>query len=408
MVTTMKYVRTQTSVPVPAVRAWDPSCRNLICRPYLFLEEIQGEKLAAHVSSLEDSLMRNLIRQWARYTMQLANLRSDGVGLLQKDSDGTIVISRLLTPRSINLDDSQFPPRSRGPYRSAADYLFRLSVVKKLGTLQEHRSKTHSQQLRATLIESLMIYLLDRNYINGPYVMHHPNLSVENIHIDPSTGNITGVFDWEWTAILPLQSHIHVPDELNYEFMPPGELEKEPGGLALNGWKLDLSKKFRQTFEEELVTSAEQIKFGYPVDEIVDRSLMFTMFEKALKEVESEKYLPALWYHVYGSTLSYDQVRGGMKTAQWGLEISKKSGILSPPGIIQEVHPRGRRPVSDFCTNHCGVRSKSEVGSIEISNTTRPSVDDKGPHGRNSTDGLTGTSKRSQNRDVNDIVLCCK
>jgi hypothetical protein len=324
-ITTMEYVATRTKIPLPTIHGWDSSCDNLICRPYIFMETLSGENFSFHVDTLDDVTLQKVTVQWAQYIMQLANLRFPKIGSLRRNEDEDVIVSRSLTPHNCLPDQSS--ECIRGPFHSVADYLLSASAAKKVRNLRAGGPLAHGRHLRSTLIDGFLGYLMDYTYNDGPFVLHHPNFEVGHILIDPEKGNITGILDWDYTAVVPLQSHIFVPDELNYDFLPSCEIENEPGGIAGNGWKIDFSRKFRETFEDALVAAGANIGLEYRIDEILDRSLMFKMYERALHSWHDERYLPAIWAHVYGDGFSYDRVRTGMKYAEWGWKTAEKQGF---------------------------------------------------------------------------------
>lgn len=289
------------------------------------MSNISGDNFSFHVDTLDDVTLQKLTVQWAQYIMQLANLRFGEIGSLRRNEDRDVIVSRLVTPHNILLHAGA--EGLRGPFQSVADYLLSASAAKKDRNLREGGPLAYGRYLRSVLIDGFMGYLMDYTYNTGPFVLHHPAFSVEHILIDPESGNITGILDWDWATVVPLQSHIYVPDELNYEFLPSDEIAREPGGIAGNGWKIEFSKKFRQTFEDGLISAAEKLGLDYRIDEILDRSLMFKMYESALHSFQDERYFPALWQHVYGDQVSYDRLRMGMKYAEWGWRAARRHGL---------------------------------------------------------------------------------
>lgn len=314
MVTTMEYIAQKTSLPVPTIQAWDVSCDNLLCRPFILMEHIPGENFRYHVASLDDVTLRKIIMQWADYNMQLAGLRFTKIGSLQRDAQGDITVNRLLAPHNILADEAH--NSIRGPFHSTADYLLCGSAAKRLYDAPNRTGVPNgTRKPLATMVDSMLPYLVEQAYINGPFVLHHSDFGVHNLLINPETGAITGILGWEWAAVLPLQSHIYVPEELNYEFLPVEEIEQLPGGSAGNAWKLAFSQKYRDIYEEALVASAERLRLEYPVEDVLDRSLMYSMYEKASFSVDYERYFPALWHHVFGSENSFLELILGMKYA---------------------------------------------------------------------------------------------
>lgn len=294
------------------------------------MENLPGQNFSFHIDNLDDVALRKIVVQWARYTMQLASLRFDKIGSLQRDENDELIVDRLV-PRFNILADKRHQ-YTRGPFRSVTDYLMCVSAAKKQNNLRNGGPLAYGRHIRSTLLDSLMGFLVDSSFNNGPFVLHHPDFGVNNILIDPQSGSITGVLDWNRAAVLPLQSHIHVPEELNYEFMPPSELATGEVQSIENDWKLRFSNSFRQVFEDELNASAKRLLCSYSVEDVVDRSLMFKMYEKAMSTFQDERYLPALWHHVYGADVPLDTVRRSMKSAGWGLKSAQILNIEPPVG----------------------------------------------------------------------------
>src|SRR5208282_3332332 len=67
---------------------------------------------------------------------------------------------------------------------------------------------------------------------------------------------------------------------------------------------------------------------NYPVEDLIDRSLMYGLLEKALSYMPDERYLPALWNHVYGGDLaSQEQLRNEMRKGDWAATMAEKWNV---------------------------------------------------------------------------------
>ena len=60
---------------------------------------------------------------------------------------------------------------------------------------------------------------------NSPYVIHHPDLSLANILIDPNTYEITGVIDWEMVQVVPEWKSSRYPKFLTEQMDFPPEID---------------------------------------------------------------------------------------------------------------------------------------------------------------------------------------
>jgi hypothetical protein len=320
MIATIEYVATNTTLPVPRVHDYDLTSDNILLRPYILMDCLPGKPLSSCIDSLNDTQIKGLVRQWAQYTMDLATLQFPEIGTLRKEDD-TFVIKPLL-PES--LDD---PTDNRGPFRSVADYLFAMSDLKKRNVASTNPNPhAYGNFLRSSLIESLIPFYLLPEYLNSPFVLSHRNLDLQSILVD-SSGRLSGILSWQNAAILPLQSHIRVPDSLNTEFMPPSEIGNHSA-------RIRFSHRFRPYFEKAMIQAGAQSKWN--TEELIDRSLMFVLFERAILRAKDERYLPALWEHVFGNAEGAEEFRAAMKTGDWGVAMADRLGIDVGPGGTPE------------------------------------------------------------------------
>ena len=313
LIATIEYVATHTTLPVPRVHKYDLTSKNILQRPYILMDCLPGKTLASCLDSLKDEQIRNIVGQWAQYTMELSNLQFPQIGSLRKDLEIFVVKPLLPSGPNETMD-------SRGPFRSVADYILAVSHLKKQSiasaTSDPH---TYGNFLRSSLIESLIPFFLLPEYLNGPFVLSHRNLDLHSILVDTS-GRLTGILSWQNAAIYPLQSHIRVPDSLNFEFMPPSETAGQPS-------RTRFSSKYRPDFEKALIEAGSGSSWN--IEELIDRSLMFGLFEKAILNAKDERYLPALWEHVFGKAEGAEEFRAAMKKGDWGVAMADRLGITA-------------------------------------------------------------------------------
>lgn len=315
MIATIDYVATHTTLPVPRVHSYDLTSNNILSRPYILMDRLPGKPFASCLDKLNDRQIRNVIQQWAQYVMELATLHFSHIGSLGKDGDQYVLKSLFLDTNDDSGDD-------RGPFRSVADYLLAMSNLKKrLLTSGSSNPHAFGGFLRSSLIESLLTFFLLPEYLNAPFVLSHRTLDIHSILVDTS-GRLTGILSWQNAAVLPLQSHIRVPDSLNLEFMPPTETASQPS-------RLRFSRKYRPEFEKALIEAGAGMKWN--LEELIDRSLMFGLFEKAVLNEKDERFLPALWEHVFGSAAGAEEFRQAMKKGDWGVTMADHWGISVNP-----------------------------------------------------------------------------
>ena len=316
MIATIEYVATHTTLPVPRVHQFDLSCDNILQRPYILMDCLPGKPFSSCLDSLDDGQIRSVVRQWAQYIMELAALQFPRIGSLQKDNDNFVV--KPLLPDITAPNNVINPVENRGPFRSVADYIFAMSDIKKrIISSTNTDSHTYGNFIRSSLLESLVPFFLVPEYLNGPFILSHRTFDIHSILVDTS-GRLTGILSWQNAAILPLQSHIRVPDSLNLEFMPPSETA---GQRSRNRF----SRKYRPHFEKAMCEAGAES--NYNVAELIDRSLMFGLFERAILNAKDERFLPALWEHVFGNAEGAEEFRRDMKKGDWGVATADRWGI---------------------------------------------------------------------------------
>jgi Phosphotransferase enzyme family len=311
MMHTIEYVAANTTLPVPRVHKYDLTSNNILLRPYILMDCLPGKPLSSVMDTLTEEQVTNIVNQWAQYNIELSNHAFPQIGTLGKEDDRYVVGPLLPEGQDDNLE-------SRGPFRSVADYILGMSNMKKRTiAVAKADPHTYGKFLRSSLIESLIPFFVLPEFLSGPFVLSHPGLDLDSILVDTS-GRLTGILSWHKAAVLPLQSHIRVPETLNLEFMPPSERAERPATARF-------STKFRPHYERAMVEAAAGTPWN--VDELIDRSLMYGLFERAILRSEDERYLPALWEHVFGTTFGAEDFRGAMKGGDWGLAMADRWGI---------------------------------------------------------------------------------
>lgn len=85
------------------------------------------------------------------------------------------------------------------------------------------------------------------------------------------------------------------------------------------------SRTYRPHFEKAMCEAGAES--DYNVAELIDRSLMFGLFERAILNAKDERFLPALWEHVFGNAEGAEEFRMAMKQGDWGVAMADRWGI---------------------------------------------------------------------------------
>ena len=323
---TMLFVHQNTSVPVPKIYGFDVSCDNHLGRPYVIMSKSRGEPLWEFVNrdwKHHTPAFRKIIQKWGIYSMELTRLKFKSIGSLHRTVDGRFEITELNTPYSLSIEPKYDSIVNRGPFKSTADYLLAQSGVKRY--LDKPHLPSFGGHLRMSLVESFLGYFLDLRFLNGPFVLSHTDLDLQNILVDINTGEITGIIDWDFAAVLPLQSHVVLPRTLNAEFLPASEFAEFEDKYP---YLVEFSRKYRRVYEQSMIAAAAKFGLNYPVEDLIDRSLMYGLFERALSFMPDERYLPAMWNHVYGGDFASQEIlRNDMRRGHWAATMAEKWNV---------------------------------------------------------------------------------
>ncbi|KAK4693446.1 hypothetical protein P7C71_g3960, partial [Lecanoromycetidae sp. Uapishka_2] len=254
---TMRLIKQETSIPVPAIHSFDATMNNPICCPYILMDCMTGQPLYAGWFDQEASLNRReqfrarALQTIAAAMIQLRKFQFDKSGGLRFNVNGTPVdigaakIADFLRPYSDDVaeDDDYFC--AKGPFIDPLSALTfsldrRLSKKKKIslpgeqGTLQSlHQFIQWAHQLT--------------NSTGHQFVLTHPDFDSQNLLVEED-GTLSGIIDWDGVAAVP-----HSIGCLSY----PLWLTREAG----HDWAPDYSDTQCHTLEELLTYRAMYAQF---------------------------------------------------------------------------------------------------------------------------------------------------
>lgn len=249
----MKFVRANTTIPVPEVFGYSAHSNTCVKWPYIFMGKVPGQSLASKVwSRLTLTKQSKVMRELAKVLHQLSLIRFDLLGSLVLSSSGyaiTCCVRRSFNAPycvpDLHIDSGPFNS-SETYYRSLlslyrADishpestsrlpFLFPLPLRRNFSTQDEFlaadaayndptflRDDYVSSEFNISLYERLCVELdtalpqmVDFN--RTTFVLEHPDLNHSNIFVDRDFA-ITGIIDWEYASTVPLET-LCVPPHL--------------------------------------------------------------------------------------------------------------------------------------------------------------------------------------------------
>jgi len=364
MVVTMQYVADHTSIPVPKVHHWDGTSANELGRPYTIMDAMKGnslvelERAGCKLETITHALPA-FIEQWAIYNAELAALQFDRIGSFRWDSAGNVILDKLCSRTTRMLSNPKSFDHLRGPFYSVPEYLLSISELKLLAVATDATSTTDLQRnfLRSKLAESLISYYLDSELSRGPFVLTHGDLGLQHILVDETRGyKITGIIDWDLAAILPIQSHVRLPDLLICDLWPSHKQQVH----GITSWHIEFAWNNRDLFKSALMNQLKKLDFSFAVEKLLESDQLFPVLEKALSDVPDVPDLDLLWGRVYGAQFNWRDAIRAMETADWGMAMAERMSICSEPDAREEGNGNSKESRTAVADANCPSRPTTE------------------------------------------------
>ncbi|KAL3476605.1 phosphotransferase enzyme family-domain-containing protein [Aspergillus californicus] len=224
-VTTLRFLRRETDIPVPEVVAFDDSGDNEIGFEWILMELMPGVSLYKKWRSLNAFQKVALVQRIAEFQAQIFRHTFSGIGTLimtdeterQKPQPGPLVSGMFFAGFHFDLD---IP---RGVFRSSHDWLsayLEIAIADHTTAKEEAEDEEDEEDAEFALnITHRLISLLPKVFhpLQSPperSVIWHQDLSLSNILINEQ-GEITAVIDWECVSAMPLWMATQTPKFLN-------------------------------------------------------------------------------------------------------------------------------------------------------------------------------------------------
>lgn len=326
MAVTTTIVRERTSIPVPQIHAWSAYDDNEAGCAYMFMDFVEGESLGDCLKTLPADKMSNVIYEWAMYQWELTRLSFPVIGCLGLTPDyKEVIVQQYLSAGSVDQGRDTIGPFFRGPFTSVADYLFGISNLKKMVPLD---GVSYDRFSFGTYLESMIPFALKSHCNTGPFFLTHDDFNVQNILINPNSGRITAILDWDYACIRPLQSLIAYPESLRWDLL-------ETVNSTYEQYQVDWARTYRKQWADALVLASRNIPTGCHVNvtEFLDDSPFFAELEKGLgeswRESEAMKFCSAI---IYGTPSAEVLKMAGraMRNGPWMAIYGNRMGFTLP------------------------------------------------------------------------------
>ncbi|KAJ4856178.1 phosphotransferase enzyme family domain-containing protein [Trichoderma breve] len=238
-VVTLRWVRENTSIPVPEVFGFDDSNDNEIGFEWILMEYMQGTSARKRWRTMSMEQKVALAERFAVFQFKLSGLEKpesifEGIGTLDspeidlevnsKTSQSTAAPGRLMSPEFFMGDHLEYDI-PRGAFRSSSDWLNAiLAIIIRHQNLVLEKSEDEDDiedaedilPVAQTLLTLLpKVFPQDLTTSESSALQHH-DLNLNNILVNEQ-GEVTAVLDWECVSVLPLWMLTQVPKFLDGE-----------------------------------------------------------------------------------------------------------------------------------------------------------------------------------------------
>jgi aminoglycoside phosphotransferase (APT) family kinase protein len=195
----LRFLSEKTTLPVPVIHDYSSSSNNSIGRPYSILSYLPGIQLSSvwkDKNWMTDEKRLRIFRFLAAAMSQLRFFEFPKIGRFRYDSSSK-EYSITSLPDISDPHRLEFTTHGRhGPYETVQDYFLRPISQ----WIQSTDSLYHMSEL--ALLRMFVTLVFDRAHDRGPFLLHHPDFSYQNILVNDE-GDVTGIIDWDGIATAP-------------------------------------------------------------------------------------------------------------------------------------------------------------------------------------------------------------
>lgn len=208
----ISWIKSNTSIPVPTVVRMSSSRENVLGHEYVIHRRLPGYSLDEVFRSVTLDQMDTILNQIIDMLVALHTTTWQHIRGLQFAEDGSIVPGLVLEEGAWQVPEilMHFGTSQTfnslnivGPYPDYVSYIS-AHVIKYIHAINHHISLEWMRDLIPQLNRFLLAIRRDEAQLNNVQLrLSHNDIHFSNIMIDPSTANITGIFDWEFAGVVP-------------------------------------------------------------------------------------------------------------------------------------------------------------------------------------------------------------
>lgn len=210
----LQWLRQNTSIPVPAVIAYDASSENPLRREFIILNRCPGLPISDIYDSLTPKQLESILKQLLQILKELHSHTFSSIGgLTHVPGDPETVVPGPILDEWFWFEPDikdHFPPSENyttinilGPFPSHTSYI--AALVEKYVRIARIHQSLHFLAPFLPRLSAFISKLHEHAAVldNVPIRLAHKDLHFANILYDPTTERITAILDWEFSGTVP-------------------------------------------------------------------------------------------------------------------------------------------------------------------------------------------------------------
>ncbi|KAF8526625.1 phosphotransferase enzyme family-domain-containing protein [Hysterangium stoloniferum] len=209
-VAVLSFLAEKTSIPVPRVLHFDASSSNIISNPFVILEYLPGSCLEEVYQSMPIATKRAVISSMVHLLKDLSQVSFGSIGRLIPGSpdDSTLKIGHVVDRRALS---HLTPPALAATADSIRSYLEERWAFFEREEQRCNPGDTFDVRYNRAFRAAAAKLPIPDAETPARIVLYHPDLAPRNIFVDPETGKITGVLDWDRAESAPVEAAWQMP-----------------------------------------------------------------------------------------------------------------------------------------------------------------------------------------------------
>ena len=226
-VATIDFVRSKTSLPVPAILAYDSTNSNPIGFEYILMEYMPGVQMVKVWHKLPWEKQVYVIDQLVHYLSELYQHSFEEIGGLRQDPKQNFNLGSIASVQ-LSWFERVKDTTPKGPFNNEQVWIDATLLHVEHESQRLHGQATNGDKdgkseygpLLANIkrLQAVVPRLLVKNLpldtdgaSTARCILYHPDLDLQNILLDPDSLKITGIIDWENVFVVPTGAACELP-----------------------------------------------------------------------------------------------------------------------------------------------------------------------------------------------------